>query len=382
MEICLNLILGRITLSNEENYIKILLNAIRIFSPSGKESEMAEFLLNFLKEHNFKNPQIDEAGNVIGEIGNGQPVLLISSHIDTINDFIEVKEDSEKIYGRGAVDAKGPLMSLAIAASKFCNKKINGKIIFAGIVNEETSVEGINTFLKNHTNINFAIFSEPNNLTNVVVAYKGRSLIEINIISKKGTGHPANSWMFDNSIEIAYNYYLIIKKLCNDKYRGKTPYFSVIPTITEFISQEGKNVIPSKASFYIDLRYPPGIDFNKLMEDLEMVKGEYSKDLDCIIEQKILSNVYPYSLDTKNKLVKVLIESIEETLSIKGKLTRKTGTTFMNVIGNKLKIPTVSIGPGNPTLEHSKEEYILKKDFLNSIKIMERFIEKFLGFKN
>ena len=369
-------------LLDEITYIKLLKDALEIFSPSGKEEEMSQFLFNLLQKLGYSNVRIDRIGNVIGEIGENRPIILLSSHLDTINDNLPVYEDDEKLYGRGAVDAKGPLMALLLGASKFSKKKLNGKIIFAGIVQEEISTKGIDEFLNSGVQANYAIFAEPNNTNNIVVAYKGRALLQIVMKSKKGSGHPASAWLFDNTIELAHSFYLKIKEFFNINYRGRTPYFSAIPTITEFYSSEGKNVIPSRAKFYIDLRFPIGINFNDLISGINKLKEDFIKSNNCIIDIEILSLVLPYSTDPKQIFIQKLSESIEKVLNVKSKLTRKTGTTFMNVIGNKLGIPTISIGPGDPKLEHTKEEFIYKKDFLHEIKIIEDFIENFLGLQN
>lgn len=368
-------------MSDKQN-IALFLKAVEIFSPSGKEDEMGNFLLTFLKNKGFQKVRKDDVGNVIGEIGEGEPTLLLSSHMDTINSLLPVREEEDKIFGRGTVDAKGPLMSLAIASSKFCKKPINGKIIFVGVVREEVSTDGMDNFLNSGVKIDYAIFAEPNNTINVVVAYKGRLSLEIIINSNKGSGHPANSWLFENSIELAFSFYTKLRNLFSSKYKGRTPYFTVIPNITEILSAEGKNVIPAQTKMYIDIRYPPGINSNKLLEEINSLKLDFIKNNDCSIDIEILSQVEGYSVSTKNELVKALKKSIENSLGVKARLTRKTGTTFMNIIGNRLNIPTVSIGPGDPKLEHSKNEYIIKEDFLNEIKVIENFLETFLGFED
>ncbi|MBD3230204.1 MAG: M20/M25/M40 family metallo-hydrolase [Candidatus Lokiarchaeota archaeon] len=366
----------------DKEKIALFLKAVDIFSPSGKEDEMGDFLLNFLKNKGFENVRKDDIGNVIGEIGGGEPTILLSSHMDTVDSHLPVKDENDKIYGRGTVDAKGPLMSLAIASSKFCKKDINGKIIFAGIVREEISTKGMDTLLDSGININYAIFAEPNNTINIVVAYKGRLSLKIIIKSNKGSGHPANSWLFDNSIELAFQFFNRIKDLFLNDYKGRTPYFTVIPNITEISSAEGKNVIPAKTEMYIDIRFPPGIISKKILEEIDDLKSDFMEENDCSINTEILSQVEGYSVSTKNELVESLKKAVQNTLGVKAKLTRKTGTTFMNIIGNKLDVPTVSIGPGDPKLEHTNNEYILKEDFLNEIKIIENFIETFLGFKD
>ena len=57
---------------------------------------------------------------------------------------------------------------------------------------------------------------------------------------------------------------------------------------------------------------------------------------------------------------------------------RKTGTNFMNLFGGELSIPTISIGPGDPRLEHTNNEYIEIEQYKQAIKIFEKIIELYL----
>ena len=107
---------------DEADFLK---KSLEIPSVSGNEEEFGKFLLNQMKELGF-NARKDSVGNVIGEIGKGKPVILFSSHMDTVVGDIQVEKKDGKLYGRGAVDAKGSLCAMISAAARFAGKDIPG----------------------------------------------------------------------------------------------------------------------------------------------------------------------------------------------------------------------------------------------------------------
>src|ERR1700686_4540504 len=87
------------------------------------EKQVGEFLLRYLSglaagsggqaEAMQGRPQ---GFNVYSEMGN--PVVVLSTHMDTVPPFIASSEDEERIYGRGACDAKGIIAAMVAAAEK------------------------------------------------------------------------------------------------------------------------------------------------------------------------------------------------------------------------------------------------------------------------
>ena len=63
---------------------------------------------------------IDAAGNAVGERGDAAsgPSLLLG-HMDTVAGDVYVRREENLLFGRGAVDAKGPLAAFIAAASSF-----------------------------------------------------------------------------------------------------------------------------------------------------------------------------------------------------------------------------------------------------------------------
>src|SRR6266852_2429097 len=61
--------------------------------------------------------------------GHARPEIIFSTHMDTVPPFIASSEDDERIYGRGAWDAKG-----IIAAQILAVEELLGPGVFAGLL--------------------------------------------------------------------------------------------------------------------------------------------------------------------------------------------------------------------------------------------------------
>ncbi|WP_367834243.1 M20/M25/M40 family metallo-hydrolase [Vulcanisaeta sp. JCM 16159] len=119
---------------SDEAKLKLLMEALSIYSPTGDEHELAEFLTELLIMNGFE-ARIDEVGNVIAIKGDGEPVLWLHAHMDTVPGFIEVRREGNKIIGRGASDDKGPLMAMLLAFME--SESSRGTLVFTAVVHEE-----------------------------------------------------------------------------------------------------------------------------------------------------------------------------------------------------------------------------------------------------
>ncbi len=91
---------------------------MNIPSVSGDEEAVGFFLRDYLEKLGWKvelQKVSKNQNNVIARL-NETPRVFLSTHLDTVPPFIEASEDGEKIYGRGACDAKGIIASQIFAA--------------------------------------------------------------------------------------------------------------------------------------------------------------------------------------------------------------------------------------------------------------------------
>ena len=357
----------------EKDFLKKL---ITIESYSGNEKEIINYLKEFFEKNQIKC-NIDPVGNIIAEIGAGSNCLILSSHVDTISEPMEFHEDDEKIYGRGAVDDKGTTAAMILSLLKYKDQKLEKKIKYIGIVQEETSLKGMKSLIDRKIEADGAIFGEPTN-NKIAVAYKGRLLYEISLINPQGTMHSSHMNNDKNPILLVYKVWEQINNTLTKEYLGKTPFFSVIPNLTVIKTHNESNVIPDRCDFSIDIRIPPGIKIDEIKNKIKDIFEKYQKDFSIKIEYIILSDVPGYRINNDEEIVQISKTALKNVLKSDPKLLRKTGTNFMNLFGTALNIPTISIGPGDPKLEHTKNEHIEIQQFLEAIKIYEEIIELYL----
>ena len=71
----------------------------------------------------------------------GEPVVVMSTHMDTVPPFFPSAEDAEHIHGRGACDAKGIIAAMLAAAARLLDDGVRGFGVLL-VVGEETDSAG------------------------------------------------------------------------------------------------------------------------------------------------------------------------------------------------------------------------------------------------
>lgn len=347
---------------------------LEIYSPSGRETKLTEFLLSKLKELGY-DAKIDAIGNLIGSIGRGNPTILLCSHLDTVPGVIPVKIENGFLYGRGAVDAKASLAAMIVAGANFATHNSQGEVLVTGVVDEERNSRGIKHFVKKKSSIHYAIFGEPSGVENVTIGYKGS--LHFKITCQTQSGHSSAPWMYTNAIEKAFEAWKTLKASLSDKMMGKSPFYSVTASPTKIRGGTDFNIIPGTCEIHIDIRVPPPLKCKDIINEAQHVLQQFhSANPEVNVSLKILDQNEPFETDGKSKLVHALTWAIRETTGKPARLLRKTGTGDMNILGNQLKIPVVTYGPGDSHLDHAPNEHIAISEVAESIKIYEKALAK------
>jgi LysW-gamma-L-lysine carboxypeptidase len=83
-----------------------------------------------------------------------------------------------------------------------------------------------------------------------------------------------------------------------------------------------------------------------------------------------------FEADRRSVIVRALAWGIRKTTLNYAAFSRKTGTGDMNVLGNALKIPVVTYGPGDSRLDHTPNEHIDLQEYLDSIEVLKKALTK------
>jgi len=350
--------------------IELLKRALEIYTPSRSEAQLANLIKEkCLDDLGFEKVNIDSVGNVIATKGNGTPRILLCGHMDTVPGQIPVRIDSGFLFGRGASDAKAPLISMLLACSEF---KQRGTIIFAGVVDEEGNATGIKELVKNNLSIDYAIFGEPSGINRITISYKGRIALKLTC-DVLDSAHASAPWLSKNSIEEVFEVWKLLSAEISAKYdKTDKKSKSLSLSLTEISGGSSHNVTPQKCKVTIDIRVPNGVKCLEILNHLDTSIRNISEMKKVKITYRIEDMTEAFEADHSSPLVRALSLSILDVCKVRSVLLRKTGTGDMNVLGNSLNIPVVTYGPGEPHVSHSKDERVEIQSYLTSIEIYNR----------
>jgi LysW-gamma-L-lysine carboxypeptidase len=329
----------------------------------------------------------DGIGNVIGVVGEGEPVILLCGHMDTVAGHIPLRVEQDKIYARGAVDAKGPLAAMVMAASDVVkDSSFTGKILVASVVEEEATSRGVKHLITQGIEADYAIFGEPSGVENITIGYKGQ--VQLKVAVKTETGHSSTPWLYDNALEKAYELWQQIKNSYHYSPLEKqeiqeSPFNTVTACLTKLTGGRATSVIPFESEMTIDIRVPPQFTTTQVIEQTQKIIAKYQEGNPKVsIKSTINDTVEPFEVNKTSPLVHALSAAVRKVLNKPAMLLRKTGTGDMNILGKAMNLPIVTYGPGDSHLDHTIEEHIVISEYLAGIQIYKETLLKLAELHN
>ncbi|AOL16197.1 N-acetyl-lysine deacetylase [Sulfolobus sp. A20] len=328
---------------------ELLLDILSIYTPSKNERTSTAFFEKISNQLNLKLKILPKSNSFI--LGEGD--VLLASHVDTVPGFIPPKEEGETIYGRGAVDAKGPLVGMILAAWLLNERGI--KVTVAALTDEESTSIGARELVSLSSNYRHCIVGEPTNTTDIVIEYRGSIQLDIQCYGNSEHSSSArNNLIVDISKKILEIY----------KPPEKFDKVSIVPTVIN--AGDTFNVTPSKVYLHLDIRYAINDNRDRILDEVQNIFKE------C--EIKVIDETPPVKVSTNNDVVKSLMRALLKQ-QLKPRLVRKAGTSDMNIL-NKICYNIAGYGPGNSSLEHTDQEKISLDEIYIGVKTYMLAIEE------
>lgn len=345
-------------MSSERDALGLLRGLVGTYSPSGKEGGVAAQIHSWLLAKSaFDRVVVDEAGNVVAANGTG-PYLLLCSHMDTVPGKLPVAFDHGEIRGRGAVDAKGSLAAMCVAASRCAAAGVKD-IVYAAVVGEEKDGNGMKHILSKGLPYVGGVFGEPSG-GGIVVGYRGRLGFELTV--KGRAAHASSATLGVNAIEEAMKIALRLK--------AELIALGCVASVTIIQGGKAENVIPDRCRFSCDVRIPLSV---RLDEVMKAVQDNASAD----IEMSTSEMTPPINVGRTNRLFGAASAAVRDA----GQQPRaliKAGTSDMNLFYTTTGKPCVAYGPGDASLSHTEQEAIGASDYLESIEVYSSLVRKVL----
>jgi LysW-gamma-L-lysine carboxypeptidase len=386
--------------SPDEEAVDLLTRLVSIRSHSGEEAQASGFLAEWMERRGFR-ARVDEAGNAVGEIGEGPSEVLLLGHIDTVPGDIPVRREGNVLHGRGTVDAKGPLCALACAAARARPPK-GWRVVVAGAVEEEAaSSKGARHLLAVREAPDFCVIGEPSRWSRITLGYKGRVTLAAEIrapfVHSAGRGRLPAEWGVElwRSLES-----LAADQDGSESKRGEFDRLSA--SLHEMTTREegGFGRVEMRASF----RLPPALSpkgvremvFRRLEADLGRsgeltaaatpgadgacfrfrLRPNEGPDSDVELTVCFSQGEPAFRASRSNALVRSFLSAIRERGG-EPSFVLKTGTSDMNVVGpHWTDTAIVAYGPGDSALDHTPAERIDLDEYHRAISVLTDVLQQ------
>ncbi|MFB6119255.1 [LysW]-lysine hydrolase [Halosegnis sp.] len=344
--------------ADPDREVRDLLRAlVSIPSPTGEEQAAAERLVEFF-EANGREAYRDEAGNVRAPADDA---VLLTSHIDTVPGDIPVRVSEEDetyeppvLWGRGSVDATGPLAAMAVAA-------VRTGVSFAGVVGEEVDSRGARHLVADRAAPDAVINGEPSGWDGVTLGYRG--ILSGTYVATSESGHTSRPE--PNAIQDALRWWSRVEeRFEHDPYEPTFEQVTAKPvTVDGGPSDDGLSV---EATLDVQLRVPPAMTVDEVRElaDAEAAAGHVNWH----------DRVPPVMASPRGPVARAFRAAIRSAGG-DPRLLRKTGTSDMNLYA-AWDVPMATYGPGDSELDHAPNERLSLPELDRATAVLEEVVER------
>ncbi len=362
----------------EDYDFSTLIGLVSQYSPSGEERGAVEWLVERMRALGFSRAFVDGAGNAVGVMGDGPRQVVLLGHIDTVPGEIPLTLTpgpsplgrGESLYGRGSVDAKGPLACFVDGVARV--GAVEGwQLIVIGAVEEERNSEGAR-FVAPLYQPEFAIIGEPNRWDRVALGYKGSAWAQITV--RRAQAHSASGQ--ESACEGAVNVWNRAKAWAEgfNAERGKV-FEQVLLSLRGLRSgqegAEGYFRFGDWAQIQIGARLPVSVSPDDWYSILKEMAGEAEFE-------RIGYAIPAYQCEKNTALVRAFLAGIRAEGG-KPSFVYKTGTADLNVVGPVWNCPALVYGPGDSALDHTPEEHLELEEYAKAVGVLAGALRALVG---
>ena len=356
-----------------------------VASGSG-EANIARFVAEWLTgaglEVEIVEP-IQGRPSVVGVVrgsGGGRSVML-NAHMDTVgaggmkDPFTPVVRGG-RVHGRGALDMKGSLAAIMIAAGKVRQLGLAGDVIVTAVADEEVASLGTSAVLERF-HADAAIVTEPTELR-LCLAHKGFAWLDV-----ETRGVAAHGSRPQDGVDAIGRMGRILTGIVNLDRRlrlGAGHRLLGRGSVHASLIEGGQewSTYPARCAVKVERRTVPGEDGAKALKEMEAlieIAREDSPNLEA--SAKLVLERAPSELAGDHPVALAVARAARETL---GRDAEAIGASYWMdmALTNEAGIPTVAFGPGGEG-EHADVEWVAIASLETCVEVYVRAAETLCG---
>lgn len=393
----------------------LLEGLVRIPSLSLHEAEASRWLVEQMQGLAYTRAYVDEVGNAVGEIGDlksARHLIVMLGHIDTVPGNIPVRietVDGDKfLYGRGSVDAKGPLATFTCAAALIGEEWARQNdicIMVVGAVEEEYATSRgarhighrfVTRSGQEERHARACIIGEPSGWNRVTLGYKGRILVEVD--ASRPMAHTAGPDAGVATVAVAF--WNFIEQYAATHNEGIEKVFDQFQPSLRKLRTWTDDAMHDRVVAEAGIRLPLDFPIRKFMVALEKwaegasggrsaapLPDDYDPHEATVRvvgdQGAIVLNFRGYERAFRCERTSPLARAIAAGIrtvdpDAKPAQLLKTGTSDMNVVGWLWEdCPIVAYGPGDSALDHTPNEHISLAEYWKAVQVLVSSIRDF-----
>lgn len=335
---------------------------MNVASVSHQERELVDLLETDL--HGFAHLHLSRIGdNLVAQTQLGHKRrLVLAGHTDTVpaNGNTTARIVGERMYGLGTSDMKGGVASMLELARTVVEPAVDVTYVFYAreeVASEHSGLKEI--FVKQPELLqgDIALLGEP---TCGAIEAGCQGSLRFEVVLGGERAHTARPWMGRNAIHRLRQVLAIVAS-----FEPRCPLIEGCEyrESLEAVHVEGGvagNVVPDKAMLRVNYRFAPDRDCETATSFVCELLAP-ALDEDDFIEVVDCSPAAQPGL--ANPLLRALID--RNDLMVRAKLGW-TDVAFFSQIG----VPASNFGPGDPTLAHTKDEYLERASLLSTHSVL------------
>jgi LysW-gamma-L-lysine carboxypeptidase len=371
---------------------ELLVELVSIPSPTGEELAAAERLAAFFREHG-REAWLDDVYNVHAPADDS---VLLTSHVDTVPGEVpvEVREtggahrvvspndgggadgdgtddggdeaaavaadvDDRTLWGRGSVDATGPLAAMAAAA-------VETGVSFLGVVGEEVDSTGSRHALaEGRPEPDAVVNGEPSGWDGITLGYRG--LLAGTYVSTSESGHTSRPE--NNAIQDAMDWWRRVEtEFDPDEWLPVFERVTCKPVdVRGGLTDDGLSM---ETTMDVQFRIPPDLTVE---EARERADGELNGGTVTWYDE-----VPPVMESPRTPVARAFRVAVRDHGG-DPRLLRKTGTSDMNLFAREWDCPMVTYGPGDSELDHAPNEHLSLAEYHRSVDVLVDVCDRLRG---
>ena len=359
-----------------ETGIELLEEMLGIPSPSTQERPLGQWLVSRLRGMGFAARR-DEVGNVIAYWGGGPKEVMLLGHIDTVPGFIPVRREGDRFFGRGAVDAKGPLAA-AITAVARQPVGTGWRLTIVGAVEEEGSSRGARHLVSRRAPDQLVIL-EPSGWDAITLGYKGSLRLRYRLAIPMGHGAGPNESAGDKAIAFVRRVqdYAAEKppprpspqgggrRTPSPQGGGSSTFERLDVRVLRFHADH--DGFHDTAAMTLSFRLPPDFDVASFQQKVE----DWSEGAQLRFDYADAA----VRAEKNTPVVRAFLKGIRDAGGTP-RFKMKTGTSDMNILAPAWGCPALAYGPGDSKLDHTPDEAIDLDEFRRGVDVLSSALQQ------